>query len=333
MIEINECILHVLDTEKNISVFAEATIDELEMDVEKLIQNKINKAFSSNNIQHGYFKENSSIQKGIQDYLDKTCNFIELTQLIGEIIFTKKIQYGLFHSSDLIFCDALIEGRRFLIGLDNSYNEGITHFVQQDEAKIINQIIKHKTLFSSNLMKKDAVFMIELSDMSIQVVENKMEINAEKTYFYTKAVLGCISKPSYQESSKMIQKQCEAVVEKYELEDIVILPKMKQMIKESLDSQVEIDLHEMAVQLFPDKRIIQDEFQDEVIKRGIEPKIAVENIKQTKQMKVQRFSTDTGIELIIPIEVMSKKEIVEIINQPDGTIRIELKNISKIQPK
>ena len=63
MIEMNECILHVLDTEKNLCVFAEETIPEMEPEIEKLLQNKIQKAFTSNNIQHGYFKANSSIKK------------------------------------------------------------------------------------------------------------------------------------------------------------------------------------------------------------------------------------------------------------------------------
>lgn len=36
MIEMNECILHVLDTEKNLCVFAEETIPEMEPEIEKL---------------------------------------------------------------------------------------------------------------------------------------------------------------------------------------------------------------------------------------------------------------------------------------------------------
>ena len=43
-----------------------------------------------------------------------------------------------------------------------------------------------------------------------------------------------------------------------ELDEVAILPKMKQLIKESLDSNVEIDIQEMAVELFPERRMIQD---------------------------------------------------------------------------
>lgn len=333
MIEMNECILHVLDTEKNICVFAEELIPEMEPEIEKLLQNKIQKAFTSNNIQHGYFKANSSIKQGIDDYLAKECSFVELSRLIGEIIFEKKMKYGLFQPCDFICCNVLIEGRRFIALLDNSYNEGITHNVRQEEDRIVNEIIRHKTLFSTNIMKRDAVVLIETSDMSIQVVENKSEIEAEKIYFYTRLVLDCDSSPSYQESSKVLQKKCETMINKYELDEVAILPKMKQLIKESLDSNVEIDIQEMAVELFPERRMIQDDFKQEVLEQGIKPKIQVENVKQTKQMKVQRFKTDSGIEVIIPIECMSQKELVEIINNPDGTIAIQLKNINKIQSK
>ncbi len=139
--------------------------------------------------------------------------------------------------------------------------------------------------------------------------------------------------PSYQESSKVLQKKCETMIDKYELDEVAILPKMKQLIKESLDSNVEIDIQDMAAELFPERRMIQDDFKQEVLDQGIKPKIQVENVKQTKQMKVQRFKTDSGIEVIIPIECLSQKDLVEIINNPDGTIVIELKNINKIQSK
>ena len=49
--------------------------------------------------------------------------------------------------------------------------------------RIVNEIIRHKTLFSTNIMKRDAVVLIEYSDMTIQVVENKSEIDAEKSIF------------------------------------------------------------------------------------------------------------------------------------------------------
>lgn len=333
MIEITQCILHVLDTEKNINVLAEESIDELDTDVEKLLQGKINKAFTSNNIQHGILHPEHHFALGIHDYTEKVSTFVELSQLIAEHVFNKKMQYGLYHPSDLIICDALIENRRFIVCLDNSFNEGITHYVNQEEDRIVNQIIKHKTLFSGNIVKKDAVFMIECSDMSVQVVENKIEVEAEKVNFYSKLVLNCSAKPSYQESSKVLEKQCEMVVEKYELDEVSILPKMKQMIKESLDSNIDIDIHEMAVELFPEKPMIQDEFKQEVKNKGIEDKIQVENVKQTKQMKVQRFKTDSGIELIIPIECLYQKDLIEIVNNPDGTISIELKNINKMQHK
>ena len=46
-----------------------------------------------------------------------------------------------------------------------------------------------------------------------------------------------------------------------------------------------------------------------------------------------KIKTDTGIEISFPVEYMKNSDFIEIVTNPDGTLRIELKNISKILNK
>ena len=59
----------------------------------------------------------------------------------------------------------------------------------------------------------------------------------------------------------------------------------------------------------------------------------MEYVKPAKAEKVQKIKTDKGIEIIIPVDYMNSKEYVEFRNHPDGTISIQLKNITHITSK
>ena len=65
----------------------------------------------------------------------------------------------------------------------------------------------------------------------------------------------------------------------------------------------------------------------------VEKPIEVEYVKPARSDKVQKIKTDKGIEIIIPVDYMNSRDFVEFKNQPDGTISIQLKNITRITSK
>ena len=48
-------------------------------------------------------------------------------------------------------------------------------------------------------------------------------------------------------------------------------------------------------------------------------------------MQRQKFKFENGIELSIPLDLFNDPEVVEIKNNPDGTLSVEIKNIEKIK--
>ena len=64
----------------------------------------------------------------------------------------------------------------------------------------------------------------------------------------------------------------------------------------------------------------------------LEP-LPVSRTYATKVGKQHKIKTDTGIELSFPVEYMNDREFIEISTNENGTLRIELKNISKITNK
>ena len=61
--------------------------------------------------------------------------------------------------------------------------------------------------------------------------------------------------------------------------------------------------------------------------------VTVENKKTTRRFEKQHITTDTGIEIKIPMEQYKSGDSVEFITNPDGTISVLLKNVGKIKTR
>lgn len=333
MIVIDKVILHIMEPERNNLILSDAGIEEVELEVEKMLHSKMNKGFQSTSKKACFFKENSAVKTLIEQYKNEELGFEELSRKIAVLIFDTKMKYGQYASSDLIISEVVYDSRRYLFVLDNGFHEGITHNVAQSEDQLCSTLLSYKTLVSNNFVSADKAFFIELSDLSVYTVEKKVEIEANKVNFYAQLVLGCTAAPSYKETFTSLQQVSEEMVEKFELNEVEIIPKMKQIVKENVESNTPVSVEEIATMLFPEKEHIKSTFEEELRKKGIEKEIAVEYTKQTKAEKVQKIKTDKGIEISIPVDYMNTKDYVEFINNPDGTISIQLKNIIHITSK
>lgn len=333
MIEIEKIILHVLDCEHNTCIPSTACMQDLHPEIEKMLLSKIEKVFRSNLRKNGKLQEGNTITTWIQQYKQQELSFEAYSHHIANHIFEQKMKYAIYHSSDCIIASILREGRRYLFVLDNAYVQGITHHLQQNEKGLINEIITHQTLLSANLLKQDCAFVVELSDESLLCVEQKVEIEGEKRYFFADILLGSKIAPSYKESVACLSKITEAISDKYALDEVEIIPKMKSLVVDNVEKQKPISIDEVANILFNDQSLVKDDFKEEMKKQGIPDTIDVEHVKPAKSERVQKIKTDKGIEIIIPIDYMNSKEFVEFKNQPDGTISIQLKNITHITSK
>jgi hypothetical protein len=91
-----------------------------------------------------------------------------------------------------------------------------------------------------------------------------------------------------------------------------------------------VDIDNLAKGLFRDSFEIQKEYAENVRKAGVSTGITMEDAYVEKHFRTQKIKTDTGIELNFPSEMFNNKDMMEFINNPDGTISILIKNVNKI---
>lgn len=333
MIVIDKMIVHILDPSSNMIVCSDTCMEMGDEACITMLESKISKAFASNQRKSGHFKEGSPIQHMIEEYRASLMSFEDMSQKMAKYIFEAKMKCGIFEPSDLLISELVFEERRYLVVLDNAYLQNLTHHTNQAGESIQNEIITYKTLLSSSLIRRDSAFMVEFSDYTVSSVEAKVEIEAQKRYFYGDVVLACENTPSYKDAVESITKAVNQVVEEYDLKEVEVLPKMKQIIKENVEAQSDINVEEVAQVLFEDKPQAKARFKEDVKNSGVDKPIPVENMKSSKAEKVQKIRTDKGIEIIIPVDYMNSTDYVEFSTLPDGTISIQLKNINRIVSK
>ena len=330
--ELEKSIVHILDCEHNTFIPSSRCMQDMSEEILKMIETKANKVFASTKKKAAHFKEGSIAKNWIENYISSTLTFEEISEKLAKHIFDLKMKHGVYEGSDLMIASILQEGRRYLLVLDNRYQSGLTHHLMQEE-EVFNELIPYRTLLSANLTGKDRAALIECSDLAIHCVENKVEIEAEKVNFLAELVLQCTTQASYQEAVKAITKTVEEVQDKYDIQEVNLIPKMKSIVKDSVEQQKDIDMEEIASILFDTQPLAKKDFKEEIKNQGINEKIDVEYMKPRKSEKVQKIKTDNGIEIIIPVDDMTSKDYIEFVTQSDGTISIQLKNIAHITSK
>ena len=76
---------------------------------------------------------------------------------------------------------------------------------------------------------------------------------------------------------------------------------------------------------------MRERFEEAVRSEEIPEQVRVKKSVAARMTKSHRIRTDTGIEITFPSEYSSSPEFIEFINEADGTLSIELKNIGSIE--
>ena len=221
------------------------------------------------------------------------------------------------------------EERRYLCVLDQGYRKAVSCYLKTENE---NEFLQQQVL-SSSLLKQDFAFTVELSDLSLHIIEEQRTLHGERMYVLSKHFLDASAKASYRESSKEIERVTKALSEKYEMDPIEAVPKVKRMMKEAISEQEDIQIDEIAETVFREVPFAADEFISQMAQKGISGKVSTAAVKMPKAAQMQRLKTDTNVEIIFPVEYMEEPDKFRLIHLDDGTIRIEIRNVSHVRSR
>jgi hypothetical protein len=333
-IRIKNAIIHILDSTLPMPVLSDMVLDH-GSDFGDFLRAHIYKIITSDEIKSCSFnKEESEVYESLAAYTEET--FVTVTQKIAEFLFTimnKNIEIPI---ADLIVVSYEVEEQKSLALLKMNYKTFYTHSTDTDPWRNNNEVIKQKAILPSEGQKLSEAAIISLDDFSIKLIEKKYDVNGTKMNYFSNIFLKCRGSLSSKTKLSIVTKAVEDIQKKYynESEQFEVHMESKSIINTELAEQGSLNIPKVADKIFKEKVELRKEFEEKLEKYNlVEAEVIPQNPITTKKFEKQFLTTDTGIEIKIPMEQYNNKKNVEFITNLDGSISVLIKNIGSIISK
>jgi hypothetical protein len=319
-----------LDFSSGVTVFSESELDIHKNSVSTFLTKHIEKVSKDPDLKSGSFYSDSKFKKQLSEYLLGNMDFISFSFYIAELMYTEIAKSDIVDPADLIISDVNIDDQRFLAILKCNNKVGFTHQVVHSEGKVVNEIINHFAILPNISQKIDEFVLIDTSLFEIKFSDKKRFVDGMDTYVIPDKILGCSSRISPKKTIDLVQSIARTVSESHGQSSVVAVSKAKNYLIENAEISEYLDPVDLGKEVFSSSDIMQEEYIREIKNAGIPETVRVDKAFAIRKGKNHKIKTDTGIEILFPVDYFQNKDYIEFINNPDGTLSIELKNIGKI---
>jgi len=333
-IRITHTIVHILDSTVGTPVLSAGLLDH-GSEFGDFLRSHIFRLMNSDEIRHcSFVKEESKVYEVLARMtLD---NFVECSQEIAQILYTIMNENIDIPPADLVMTVFEAEQHPYLALLKMNYKTSYTHLTNATEVGNSNEIIRQNAILPGENQRLSEAALISLEDSTIRLIEKKYEVNGKKTNYFSELFLNCRGSMSPKTKLDIVTKAVEAVQKDFydDSEQWEVHMETKSIISQELAEQGSLDIPVIVEKIFKEKPELKEEFQEKIEKYHItDTTVAPQNPSTTKKFEKQCLTTDTGIEIKIPMEEYQNKESVEFITNNDGSISVLIKNIGSITSK
>ncbi|MDT3700570.1 MAG: nucleoid-associated protein [Thermincola sp.] len=332
---LSKAILHILDSNHEAPILSKNEL-ELEKDTSDFLEKHISKILNDGDLKKAVWGP------GGNEVYDYCCHLkqgepslFKVSIELANRLFAVMKQNPSIPSADVIFCIFALDGVKYFSLIKLNYRSSYIHYVTNTPEGTSNSLIRQKTTLPGESQKIDECVIINLTTFELKIIEKKYDICGSKEFYLSKYFLNCDSDLSYSQKIKLLDKTVSKISKKYFDEDFEKVAVLRSCIAQSLEDSNEIKVESVAEQVFGEIPDIKRQYLEEVRKGGLaENKVSIPETNQTgKKFKTQKLQTDTGIEINFPSQFYNDKDVIEFINNPDGTISILIKNINKVVNK
>ena len=333
-INIEKTILHILDPSIGLAVLSEEE-HPYNGEMIEFIKSHIEKIFNDVNVKKScFFGDNNRTKALCQDIANDRDLFIEKTKEFSQTMYDLLAQNVDIPPCDLICSLFKGDDKSYLGFFIFNYKTSYIHYVEELETGRLNTVIKQSTTLPNISQKIDQFFIIDLEDFSILLREKKYEVNGEKDYYLSKYLLKSVDSLSDKAKVDIVNRVSKKIVKDYYEDDVTKLAEIKSAMVDSIEESNYIDVDSIKTTVFKNNIDIQKIYDEEIEKKGLKDRIIpVNELLNKKISKTQKFKTDNGIEIKVPIEYLASDEMIEFLNNSDGTVSLLLKNIKGIEGK
>lgn len=324
-------IVHILDSAVGVPVLSDNTI-ELGPDLSDFLKAHIEKITESDDVKHCQFSDSSELKGLLQNCTPET--FIETSRKLAENLYDIMNSNIAIPAADIVVLVFSCEGADYLAFLKMNYKTSYTHMTKESEGKNSNSIILQRAILPTQGQKLSEAFILDLTTGDLLVIEKKYEVNGEKRLYFSELFLECRAPLSQKSKLDIVTKAVEQINKKYYGEDDT---ERKMEIKSAIYEELEegcLKVESIREKVFPDSPEMQTAFDEKLEKYNMSYEVIEPKSKKTiKKFQKQYLTTDTGIEISIPMEEYKNPDHVEFITNEDGTISVLIKNIGLLSTR
>lgn len=327
---IRNAALHILDSSAGLPVLSDSLL-ELTPDLNDFLREHIYKLVSGDDLKACVFDEESSEVYRLLARFEEE-RFIETSKALGEKLYAIMEANPAIPPADVFFVTYQAEAKRYLAILKMNYKEVYVHYTEiNEENENANEVVKQQNALPGTGGKLSEAVILSLGENEVQLIEKKAEVNGVKTNYLSELFLQCHAKLSQKAKLGIVTKAVGQMNKKYYADDFEKQMEAKSAIYNAYAEQGAISAEELGEELFGDIPEIKEEFTEKLEKYKLpKEEIRVRSEQTTKKFEKQFLTTDTGIEINIPMEEYNNRQHVEFLTNPDGTVSVLIKNISKI---
>lgn len=331
--EINHAILHILDFDSAVNVMSQRELDIESRTVRSFVTTHLRRARTSADNKRATFAENSAFGGELKGYFFGEREFVDLSQQIAEFISSELTKAEKAESTDVLVADFDDDedARWFAVMLLGS-KQAFMHEVGREEGEVRNDIARHYAILPNPSQKVPSYAIVRASTMEIGYVDKKRKIAGEDRMLIPDGLLQCDTGVSGKEVIDTVTRVVEEVAEEHGANTAVALAKVKAAVAEKVEDDEELPPWDIVDEVFEDEPVIKESVRAALTEEKVPERVPVER-KQVERAAVRnhKIRTDTGIEISFPAEMGSNSEYIEFVNEPNGLISIELKNIGSIE--
>ncbi|WP_312094112.1 nucleoid-associated protein [Aminipila sp.] len=341
---IDKAILHILDTSIGSPVLADKLMS-FSPQADEFLKIHIARAMEDGDIKKGGFKNSdASVQEHSESCSPDTFdtegfkraisnlepeNFIIVSQQLAQNIFELALSNPAIPAADVLICHFKYDNGIYFGLLKFNYKQSyIHHFAMVGDEKETG-IIQQNATIANESQKLDEFAFIRLDDFSVLIKEKKYEINGGKEFYLSNRILNVTTDLSPKTKVKIVEKAAEKVIKEYYGEDPLRVSQLKTELKSCVDENSIVEIDRITNAVFDGNFSAQQRYKDEVAQKGISGRAfeVTSEIEKTVARK-QKITTDTGIEISLPVDYLENQKKIEFIMNDDGTMSILIKAVN-----
>lgn len=332
-ININEAVIHILDSNGEEPVLNEYSLD-LDEDIYIFLYKHIEKCFKDDELKYGRFNpERNIVKEVVQDYLSGiTTDLVVLSKELARQLFIIMKGNVNIPAGDLIIVSIVTDQGPMIGILKMDYVKNFTHEVQFVNEKIgIGIVPQVAGLPGSGQKIQKAAFIKPIRDednYNLMILDKQKSSNEDEygANYFINTFLGATIVTNERDMTRTFVKAAENWTRKNVTEDAGKAEEIRTAIKTKLKQEDTINIDEFSAELFKEQPQVKEDFSNYIKQQGLE-EVAVDKTWVDKKLKRVRLNIDKQIDLYINEEIYHDSSKFEIQRNGDGTINLVVKNV------